>query len=68
MTGWHASMPKNPFVTFLDIRDVFLDAKGKVREELFCDPAVVVINGKKASPCTPTRKGSASWRKPFSQP
>ena len=49
---------KNPFVTFLDIRDVFLDGNGKVREELFCDPSVVVING----------KGSASWRKPFSQP
>lgn len=48
---------KNPFVTFLDIRDVFLDGNGKVREELFCDPAVVVINGKKAGPLHPNTEG-----------
>lgn len=48
---------KNPFVTFLDIRDVFLDGNGKVREELFCDPSVVVINGKKAGPLHPNTEG-----------
>ena len=47
----------NQFVTFLDIRDVFLDADGKVRPELFCDPSVVVINGKKAGPLHPNTEG-----------
>ena len=44
-------------VTFLDISGKFLKEDGSVNEDLFYDPQIVVINGKKAGPLHPNTKG-----------
>lgn len=47
----------NKTVTFLNISQVFLKSDGKVNEDLFYDPKIVVINGKKAGPLHPNTQG-----------
>lgn len=48
---------KDPTVTFLDIRKTFLNTNGTIRPDLFCDPQIVVIKGKKAGPLHPNTEG-----------
>lgn len=47
----------NQDVTFLDIGKKFLNADGSVNEDLFYDPQIVIINGKKAGPLHPNTEG-----------